>query len=65
MSTKFTDPDDEFIQYLHDEWAMRTDHPDSEDEFGKFLKAFVDIAGAWEKGDDEESPDDPLGIMGV
>ena len=65
MSTTFSDPDDEFILYLHDEWAMRTDDPDSEDEFGKFLKAFVDIAGAWEKGDDEESPDDPLGIMGV
>ena len=65
MSTTLSDPDDEFIQYLHDEWAMRTDDPDSEDEFGKFLKAFVDIAGAWEKGDDEESPDDPLGIMGV
>jgi len=65
MGTTLSDPDDEFIQYLHDEWVMRTDDPDSEDEFGKFLKAFVDIAGAWEKGDDDEPPNDPLGIMGV
>jgi hypothetical protein len=64
MGTTFSDPDDDFIQFLHDEWAIRTDDPESEDGFGKFLKAFVDIAGEWETGDDD-SPDDPLGIMGV
>lgn len=65
MSTTFSDPDDDFVQYLYDEWALRTEDPDSEDGFGKFLKAFVDIAGVWETGDEEDSPDDPLGIMGV
>lgn len=65
MSTTFSDPDDEFIQYLYDEWAIRTDDPESEDEFGKFLKAFIDIAGIWETGDGDEPPTDPFGIMGV
>jgi len=64
MEPPFSDPDDDFIKYLHDEWAIRTDDPESEEGFGKFLKAFVDITGIWETGD-EDSPDDPLGIMGV
>lgn len=50
--TTFSDPDDDFISFLYDEWKERnTDSDDS--EFQKFLSAFIQIVGIW----NEDSPD--------
>ena len=62
MSTGFGDPEDDFIQFLHDEWQHHTDTPNEDSEFNKFLFEFYKKSKMF--GPDAPK-DDPFGIHGI
>ena len=62
MSTGFSDPGDDFIEFLHDQWQNHTTTPDDEGEFNKFLFEFYRMSKMFGDNDDN---DDPLGIHGI
>ncbi len=53
-STTFGDPDDDFIQFLFDEWKERNVNSD-DSEFGKFLTSFIQIVGFWNEDSSDAS----------
>jgi hypothetical protein len=63
--TGFSDPDDDFITFLRDEWENHTTTPDDNSEFNKFLFEFYKVSLMFGENSKDESPDDPFGIMGT